>query len=275
MQKAERDRRRVYAQNFLCDPKVAERIVKEATLSKHDAILEIGPGDGALTHLLAQESERVVAIEKDPIQAEKLTRSLRDSNVHPLQADITTYEYLNHFKKSEDGIGDFIVVSNLPYYAATHILRLLLSAQVRPKRMILMFQKEVAERICAKPGDLTVLGVTAQWFADVEPLFEVPPEAFLPKPRVFSEVIKVTPKSNSQLLAKPGDEAGIFRVVRVGFSSKRKKLLNNLVAGLHISREVVENLLAELNLSQNVRAQELTLKNWLDIAKKVEDSIAR
>ncbi len=272
MKKEERNRRRRFGQNFLIDQGFTKRIVDAASLTKEDTVLEIGPGAGALTFLLAEKAGTVFGVEKDPLQALSLTKALQDKHVQNasvLTADITTYQYLKHFPKTYDGIGDFIVVANLPYYAASHIIQMLVAAPVRPKRVIAMVQKEVGERICAKPGDFSVLTLAIQWFADARPLFDVPPEAFQPRPNVVSQVIELTPKKESALPASKIDEAKAFRVAKIGFSSKRKKLSNNIASGLTIPRETVENLLVELGLRPDIRAEELGVENWLDVAKKI------
>jgi 16S rRNA (adenine1518-N6/adenine1519-N6)-dimethyltransferase len=264
----ERNKRRIFAQNFLVDEKYSKMIVAAAELNRQDTVLEIGPGDGALTSLLAAQAGGVIAVEKDPIVGESLRPSLRMHNVSLIQGDIITYEYLHHFKRETDGISDFVVVSNLPYNAGTHIVQMLLTARVRPKRVVVMLQKEVAERICAKPGDFSMLSLVCQWFSETRMLFDVPREAFRPQPNVTSTVILLTPKPNTRLLLPCGQEKEVFRIAKIGFSSKRKKLSNNLQAGLQIPRETVENFLQTIGLEKNIRAEELAPENWLKIAKK-------
>lgn len=271
MDKHERKKRRIYAQNFLIDQKVAENIVAAANISPQDLVLEIGPGEGALTKILTAKSKSVLAVEKDPLEAEKLIVALSGQNVQIVQADITTFEYLKHFPCAGQGIGDFIVVSNLPYNAATFIIRTLLTANVRPRRMIVMVQKEVADRMAARPGDMSVLGLTVQWFAGVRKLFDVPPEAFQPRPKVVSTVLEFVPKEDSRLPLPRSAEQAVFRLMKVGFASKRKKLSNNLANGLQMDRETVENLLVALGIAPTVRAEELTLQDWLDIAKNIQE----
>ncbi len=269
MKSFERDRRRKFGQNFLTDMNVARKIVEAAQLTKDSDVLEIGPGDGVLTRLMAKQCKHVLAVEKDSIAAEKLITSLQDPHAHILQADILTYEYLQHFGRGEDGIVNFTIVSNLPYNAGTHILQMLLTASLRPKRLVVMLQKEVADRVLAKAGNTSMLSVVCQWFAHIEPLMEVQPEAFVPRPHVVSKVIVITPKKNSELLVPFGEEKEVFRIAKMGFASKRKKLSNNLSASLNIPRETVENFFQEMGLSSSVRAEELSLQNWLDLAKRV------
>lgn len=271
MDKHERKKRRIYAQNFLVDQKVAESIVEAVNISSKDLVLEIGPGEGALTKRLATKSSSVLAVEKDPFEAEKLIVAFSGKNVKVVQADITTFEYLKHFTQANNGIGDFVVVSNLPYNAATFIIRILLTADVRPKRMIVMVQKEVADRMAATPGDMSVLGLTVQWFSSVRKLFDVPPEAFQPRPKVMSTVLEFVPKDDANLPLPRNMESSVFRLMKFGFASKRKKLSNNLTNGLQMDRETVENLLAELGMQATIRAEELTLQNWLDIAKRIQE----
>lgn len=269
MDSRERNKRRIFAQNFLVDAVVAKRIVDAAELSSNDSVLEIGPGDGALTGIIAANAKQVIAIEKDAIQAEKMIQKFVNSNVNVIQADATTYAYEQHFPEPVDGIGNYVVISNLPYNAASHILQLLLSSYNRPKKIIAMVQKEVAHRIAAKVGDLSILGITMQWHADIKVLFDVDPMAFRPKPNVYSTVISIIPKPDTELLISRDKEKGIFRLVRIGFSSKRKKLSNNVSSGLQVPRETVENFLLEMGLPVAVRAQDLSCENWLQLAKKL------
>lgn len=268
MKSFERDRRRKFGQNFLVDASISRKIVDAANLTKDSEVLEIGPGDGALTKLMATQCKHILAVEKDSVAAEQLVTTLLKPNVHILQADILTYQYLQHFGKGEDGIANFTIVSNLPYNAGTHILQMLLTAPVRPKRLVVMLQKEVADRVLAKPGNTSMLSVVCQWFAHIEPLFEVGPEAFVPRPKVISKVIAITPKKDSELLLPFGEEKAVFRLAKMGFASKRKKLSNNLSSALNIPRETVENFFREMGLTDSVRAEELSLENWLDLAKR-------
>lgn len=267
MHTGERNRRRKFAQNFLIDKSISQKIVTAARLEPQDSVLEIGPGDGALTRLLGEHAKRIVAVEKDPIQAHKLISSLQVDNIAIIQADIATYDYLGHFAKGEDGISNFVVVSNLPYNAATHILQLILNAAARPKRMIVMTQREVAQRITAKPGDLSILGVATQLLTRAQMLFDVPPEAFVPRPNVFSSVIELLPYKDSELIVPKDDLSGLLRLVRIGFSSKRKKLSNNISSGLGLDKKIVENSLQSNDIDMNIRAEQLSLPQWLSLAK--------
>jgi 16S rRNA (adenine1518-N6/adenine1519-N6)-dimethyltransferase len=262
-------------QNFLKDAAVLQRIVESANLSKEDRVIEIGPGQGALTELLAQKCKKVVAIELDDRLIEMLRSKLRNKeNIEIIHGDILKINLPELVSEYEE----YKVVANIPYYITAPIIRLLLETEYPPKEMILMVQKEVAERICAQAGKMSILAVSVQYYAQPKYLFDVPREAFEPKPKVDSAVIKITAASNQQSVISKNtaeDTKKFFRIVKAGFSAKRKTLANNLSNGLLIDKKKVEEKLNTIMVSppkadqpragKNIRAQELGIEDWIKL----------
>jgi 16S rRNA (adenine1518-N6/adenine1519-N6)-dimethyltransferase len=208
-------------QNFLYNPSILGRIVDAAGLEKSDTAIEIGPGPGRLTRLLAEKVKRVIAIELDHVLFEKLRGDLIGySNVEVIQGDALAFRY--------EDIGRFKVVSNIPYYITTPLIFRLLDAGRQLRTMTLTIQKEVAERIVASPGgkDYGVLSIMVQYHAATELKFIIPKEEFIPVPRVDSAVVHITTLRNPAVAAK--DEEIFFKVVKTAFSQRRKTLANSL-----------------------------------------------
>jgi 16S rRNA (adenine1518-N6/adenine1519-N6)-dimethyltransferase len=249
-------------QNFLKDDAVLQRIVESANLSENDTVIEIGPGQGVLTELLAQKCKKVIAIELDdrliPILTEKFENNGKIEIVH---GDVLKINFPELIEKYEIRDTKYKIVANLPYYITSPIIRLFLETQFPPNEMILMVQKEVAERICAKPGEMSILAVSVQYYAEPKYLFTVPKESFEPMPKVESAVIKIT-KDKEQETRNKQEIKKFFRIVRAGFSAKRKTLANNLSNGLQIDKKEIEDKLISLGFSKNTRAQELKVDDW-------------
>lgn len=248
-------------QNFLFDRNIVGKIVDAAKLSSTDTVLEVGPGLGVLTGALAERAGRVIAVELDRKIAVFLRNKLVGlTNVRLIEADIL------RFYPAEFGLDAFgyKVVANLPYNITAKFLRNFLSGRFKPSEMILMVQQEVAERLIAGPGKLSVLGLSAQFYGRPEILFKVSRNCFWPRPAVDSAVIKII--MNKQL--PKIDEKLFFRTVKIGFSAKRKQLHNNLAAGFHLPGPAAKRVLADLGLDEKIRAQDLSLADWLRIAGK-------
>jgi 16S rRNA (adenine1518-N6/adenine1519-N6)-dimethyltransferase len=253
-------------QNFLKDDAVLQRIVESANLSADDMVIEIGPGHGTLTELLAQKCKKVIAIELDdrliPILTEKFKINNKVEIVHEDILKINLPEFIsNKLAKPKAG---YKVVANLPYYITSPIIRLFLETEYPPKEMILMVQKEVAERICAQAGKMSILAVSVQYYAQPEYLFTVPNESFEPMPKVESALIKI---SNIKSQISNQERKNFFRIVRAGFSAKRKTLVNNLSNGLLIDKKEIEEKLISIGFSKNTRAQELGVEDWNKLIK--------
>lgn len=264
-------------QNFLKDESILNRIVDGANLTDEDTVIEIGPGMGVLTEKLAKVYKKVIAIELDDRLIDLLRNKLRNfENVEVIHDDILKINLPKLLTTNNLQQTTYKVVANIPYYITAPIIKLFLETKYPPSEMILMVQKEVAERIVAKPGNMSILAVAVQYYAKPEYLFTVPREAFDPVPKVESAVIKITnnlPASTrkddclstrgGQLTTYNKENAKhFFRVVRAGFSAKRKTLANNLSSSLQLDKKTVEEKLESFGFSKNTRAQELGVEDW-------------
>jgi len=263
-------------QNFLKDKSVVDKIIQSANLSPDDFVIEIGPGEGVLTEELAKYAGKVIAIEIDSELCKLLRNKFSNKkNVEIINADIlkVNLKLLLNSQGSTLGApkvepwGNYKVIANLPYYITSPIIRLFLESEFPPKEMILMVQKEVAERIVEKPGKMSILAVSVQYYAKPELLFYVDKKSFDPVPKIDSAVMKIIPHP-SPLLKREGEfRKNFFRVVRAGFSAKRKTLLNNLASSFHLGKYEVEEKLKKIGLSPKVRAQELSIEQWKELAE--------
>jgi 16S rRNA (adenine1518-N6/adenine1519-N6)-dimethyltransferase len=243
-------------QNLITDPVILDKIVGAAELSPGDVVLEIGAGLGTLTERLAQQAGRVVAVELD----ERMTAVLQDTlsslnNVALVQGDILA---LNPAQLVQPA-SEYKVVANLPYYITSAVLRHLLESSHRPQRLVVTVQREVAERIVAKPGQMSLLAVSVQFYGEPRLLFRIKPGSFYPSPGVVSAVVRVDMHDTPPVDL---DAAAFFRVVRAGFTQRRKQLRNTLSAGLHVPPEEVAARLQEAGIDPKRRAQTLSLEEW-------------
>jgi len=255
-------------QNFLVDEKVLEDIVAAADLGPEDIVVEVGPGMGTLSFALAEKCKKVVAIEKDRKMSKVLRKEILEklgekANVEILSDDILKIN-LSEFLATR-GIEKYKLVSNIPYYITSPIIKLFLEAEIQPESIVLLMQKEVAERICAEKGGLSVLALSVLLYGEPEMVRTVSHEAFYPAPKVDSTVLKI---SNISKKYSVSDYQKIFRIIKIGFSSKRKRLVNNLSAGIGIGKEEIEKVLMDCGVDKNARAQELEVADWV----KLKDS---
>lgn len=243
-------------QNFLIREDVYETIVEAAALHPTDLVLEVGPGLGFLTSRLASQAGRVIAVELDEKLADYLKVGFSgrgDKKVEIKRSDILRFW-------SDDLIeGKYKIVANLPYNITSFFLRRFLSSLPRPELMVLMLQKEVAERIVARPPEMSLLALSVQYYAEAEIIRTVKASAFWPSPQVDSAVIRIRTKREKVL---PDEEKAFFRLARTGFSAKRKMLKNNLAAGLKIKPGEAEKILVEKGLDPKIRAEDLSLEDW-------------
>ena len=248
-------------QNFLIDKKVVKKFIKACNLTKKDGVLEIGPGIGVLTQEIAKGAKQVIGIEKDLKMVEILKETMRDfKNIKILQGDILK------FKSQESRVKDqesYKVVGNLPFYLTTPVIRKFLEFKNPPREMTLMVQKEVAQRICAKPPKMSILAVSVQFYAEPEIISFVSKKSFWPSPKVDSAIMKLKLKSQKFKV-----NAGLFfKIVKVGFAHPRKQLVNNLSKGLKIDKEKLKNWLFKNNIKPKLRAEALTVENWINLTK--------
>lgn len=250
-------------QNFLKDETVIEKILAVADVGPEDQVFEIGPGLGALTGHMARRAKKVVAIELDHALVERLQSQFSESEgVSILEGNVLEID-LNELLEHADFIaGQYKIVANLPYYITAPILRALLALRVAPQSLTLMVQKEVAERATAKPGDMSLLSLLVQFYSRAHIALMVPPEAFDPVPSVESAVLHLRPIKTFDL---EGDRT-LFRIARAGFAARRKTLANNLASSFRLERSVVEAVLQALGLRVDIRAQALSVEDWVRLA---------
>jgi len=266
--------RRDKGQNFLVDPEVLEDVVGVAALSKQDTVLEIGPGFGVLTQKLVEHAGEVVALEADAVLARHITELFRDrKNLRVIHGDALRID--PHIR------GSYKLVANIPYQITSRLLRIFLERPDHPDLLVLMIQKEVAERIVAEPGGMSLLSVMVQYYATPEIVRIVPRASFWPEPEVDSAILRIQPHP-IPLLKGEGVESpfsskekvgmrseDFFRIVRMGFASRRKQLVNNLAAGLKQSKEIIAAHLRLLGFVPTVRAQELSVDQWKELVHRV------
>ncbi|MDE3840525.1 16S rRNA (adenine(1518)-N(6)/adenine(1519)-N(6))-dimethyltransferase [Bacillus methanolicus] len=235
-------------QNFLIDTNILKRIVDHAQLTAETGAIEVGPGIGALTEQLARNSKKVVAFEIDqrllPILEETMSPY---SNVTIIHQDILKADMQAIIDREFQGINDLMVVANLPYYVTTPIIMKLLEENLPIRGIVVMLQKEVAERMAAKPGskDYGSLSIAVQYYTEPETVMVVPKTVFVPQPNVDSAVIRLIRREEAPV--KVRDEAFFFQVIKASFAHRRKTLLNNLTSQLPDGKEKKEAILAALN----------------------------
>lgn len=241
-------------QNFLVDEIALQEIVDAAEIKKSDLVLEVGPGLGVLTQELASKAARVVTVEKDRTLLPLLKDFLSEyKNVEIINQDILKF----HVK--EKITGKYKVVANIPYYLTSFLLQYFLMQENKPTSMVLMIQKEVGERVVASAGELSILGISVQLFADAEIMAVVPKTSFWPVPKVDSVILKIIPKKK---YPKIKDEKLFFRIVKVAFAGKRKQIHNTLATGFNLSKEQVRSWLEGSNIDHSARPQDLELTQW-------------
>lgn len=264
--------RRPFGQNFLVDESVAREIVASAALSADDTVLEIGPGKGVLSVLIAAQAGRLIAVELDRNLIPTLERKLSAfKNVELVNADFLSFRLPSNVsppKAGQPGAGRFTVISNLPYNAATPIIERFLPLAVW-KTAVVMVQKEVADRITAGPGgrDYGVLSIMCQYFCSPERLFDVAPSSFKPAPKVTSTVLRLENK------LPPPPPNGFFKLVKAAFQQRRKTVLNSLSAATGIPKDTLSGQLTSCSIDPSLRPEKLTEKDYLCLTKMLENSI--
>ena len=260
-------------QNFLVDPVALERVVMAAELTPQDTILEIGPGLGSLTRYLACAGRQVIAVELDGRLIPPLQEVLRPyPNVHIVKGDILQLNLRELMAPCLPQVGQdieqregYVVVANIPYYITSPLLRHLLENSLPPKRLTLTVQMEVALRICATPGEMSLLALGVQVYGQPRIAARIPAGAFYPVPQVDSAVVRV--ELFPQALFPAPVLKGVFRLAKAGFSQKRKMLRNALSSGLHLSASQAEELLHRASIDPTRRAETLSLDEWGKLAK--------
>ncbi len=245
--------KKILGQHWLTDIEALEAIVELAEIKPTDTVLEIGPGLGNLTSYLVRQAGHVIAVEKDEDLARNLAKSLKHDAVQIIAADILKFD-LNNLPAA------YKVVANIPYYLTSNLLRTLSESLNPPATMVLLLQQEVAERVVAKPGQMSLLSVSVQLYNDCQLGVRVPADKFTPPPKVDSQTVIL--KRRQKPLFDELDTQMFFRIVKAGFSQRRKKLRSSLAGGLKLSKEQTDDLLTKAGIDANLRAQELSLHQW-------------
>ncbi|MBU0671285.1 ribosomal RNA small subunit methyltransferase A [Patescibacteria group bacterium] len=255
--------KRDFGQNFLIDQNIINKIIKTADLQKNDVVLEIGAGFGNLTQALSENCEKVIAVEPDneifPV-LENLSKA--NPNIIPIKKGIFDVDFS---AIPEIKAGKYKIVANLPYQITSHVFRTFLEHGPQPKAITVMIQKEVAERIMAKVGQKNLLALSIEFYSDPEIAFKVSRSCFYPQPKVDSAVVHL-PKIGKK---HDIDEKRFFQVLKIGFSSKRKTLVNNLRNGLKLDKNELIIIFNKQALKENIRPQELDLEQWVKLIDAV------
>ena len=253
--------RKGLGQNFLIDSAALRKLVEAAEVEAQSDVLEIGPGVGSLTAELARSAGRVTAVEIDANLIPVLRQVLATyPNVHLVHGDILEID-LDALQLTPG----YLVVANIPYYITSAIIRRLLEAPVRPARMVLTVQREVAERLAAAPGDLSLLAVSVQFYGQPQIVTKLNPAAFWPRPDVESAVVRIDVYP-TPIVEVPSEQA-FFRVVRAGFSQKRKQLRNAISSGMSVNKARADELLLGSGIDPSRRAETLTLEEWAALTR--------
>jgi 16S rRNA (adenine1518-N6/adenine1519-N6)-dimethyltransferase len=254
-------------QNFLTDQSSLQEIVQIAEIDQRDNVLEIGPGLGNLTFMLAACAKEVIAVEIDPNLIPILESIFANAgNVRIIHGDILNIR-INEIIQGPE----YVVVANIPYYITSALFRHLLEAENRPARMILTVQYEVAERICAQPGKMSLLALSVQVYGSPELKAKIPAAAFYPQPEVDSAVVRVD--LFDTLPIESGQLDLFFRLAKAGFSQKRKTMRNALSAGMAWSKENTAEYLIRAGIDPQRRAQTLSLTEWITLTGVIETVI--
>ncbi len=258
--------KKALGQNFLYDDQILAQITTAAEINPDDVVLEIGPGIGALTKHLSVVSGKVIAVEIDgrlmPILEDQLDSY---KNVEIVQADILKLPLRVYVA---DG---FKVVANIPYYMTGILLRHILSGDRRPSMVVITIQRQVADRLTAKPGQMSLLSTTAQYYGDIEVLFGIKAGSFWPRPEVDSAVVRI--RIHPGPLLNKDEEESFFRLVKIGYSQKRKQLQKNFRALGYPSSKLYK-ILSEANIDGRRRAQSLSIEEWMELTRALSRDIS-
>ncbi|PKM91095.1 ribosomal RNA small subunit methyltransferase A [Candidatus Falkowbacteria bacterium HGW-Falkowbacteria-1] len=262
-------------QNFLVNEDVYDQVISCANLEKDDVVLEVGPGLGILTFKMSKLVKKVLAVELDEKLAEVLNTLIISKEIKNIK--IFNNDVLKIKGDNVSKLGKYKIVANLPYNITSIFLRKFLTIANKPELIVLLLQKEVVERIISKPPKMSLLSISVQFYADAEIIAEVSKNNFYPAPQVESAIIRIKPrpfcrsgKENKPVFNNYEDEKRFFRLLKYGFSAKRKMLKNNLSSALNIEQAKIEEILRFLNLDLKCRAEQLSIDNWLDIFEKID-----
>ncbi|HOW13030.1 MAG TPA: 16S rRNA (adenine(1518)-N(6)/adenine(1519)-N(6))-dimethyltransferase RsmA [Candidatus Pacearchaeota archaeon] len=251
-------------QNFLINKNIIKKIIRSSNISKNDIVLEIGPGIGTLTIELSKKAKKVITIEKDKTIIKILKETTKGfKNIKIINQDILKIKKIKINKK-------YKIIANLPYYIVFPILKKFLEEENPPHEMILTIQKEVAQKIVKKPPKANFLSIFINFYCNSKILFFIPKESFWPKPKVDGAVIKLSNIKNKNLEV---DKFLFYKVIKIGFSSPRKKIINNYFNNIKLNKKEVYNLFNKININPNLRPENLSLKDWIKLTEEISNLI--
>jgi 16S rRNA (adenine1518-N6/adenine1519-N6)-dimethyltransferase len=255
-------------QNFLVDRRYLSHILHAARIDPQDTIIEVGPGLGVLTEKLADVAGMVIGVEVDPLLARHLETSLgRRENVRVLQGDVLELDPAELIAGSSGC--PYKVVANLPYSVAAAVLRHFLEASMKPTLVVVLVQKEVAQRMTASPGQMSLLSVAVQLYGKPKIVLKIPPTAFHPRPKVESALIRIEVLPQPALIVE--DIEAFFSLVRAGFAHRRKQLHNSLSQELSVPGPTIKEALSRAGIEPSRRAQTLSIEEWGSLYRSMED----
>ena len=253
-------------QNFLTSQTIVNDIVRAAELNKNDIVLEIGPGKGILTKALLKKVGQVIAIEKDrrliPLLEERFEEEIKKQRLKVIEGDILIYD----IKKLGVQNGKYKLVANIPYYITGKFLKKILTSNIQPRKIVLLLQKEVAQRIAREKKE-SILSISVKVYGTPKYVKTVPARCFKPRPKISSAIVAIENISKNNF--KNVDEKSFFALVKRGFSQKRKKLIGNLKT--LTERTTLENIFQELGINTNARAEEISTEIWLQMIQKLSN----
>ena len=235
-------------QNFIIQESAIKEMIDSADLNSDDTILEIGPGKGDLTQAIAPKVKKLIVVEKDARLCSLLKKTL-NKNIEIIHKDILKFDIQ---------CKDYKIVANIPFYITSPIIRKFLETENPPKLISLMVQKEVAQRICAKPPKMNILAVSVQYYAKPEIISYIPKQAFYPQPKVDSAIIKIIPYRFKR-------KNIFFKIVKAGFAHPRKQLINNLSKNLRLNKEDTQAWLKKNKIKPEQRAETLSVEEWINL----------
>ena len=263
---------RLRGQNFLIDETVVEKMIQIAAVKSTDHILEIGPGFGILTKRLADQAKSVTAIEIDKKLVQVLSEILSDKpNVKVIEGDV-----LKIFPDLIKSLPtDYRIVANLPFQITSHFLRKFLDTVKKPKDMVLIVQKELAARICAEPGQMSLISLAVQLYGSPQIKKLIDRSSYWPSPRVDTVILKISniSQGSAEKLSQP-QLINFWRIARIGFSSRRKQLHNNLAAGLKKNNDQIKEIISKIGLNSHCRPQELAVNDWIQLFQQISSDLS-
>ena len=256
-------------QNWLTNPRILEKIISAAEITGNDIVLEIGPGLGSLTERLSRKAGTVIAVEKDHRLIGFLKEKFKNqANVKLIESDILKFDpamvpvVLQWAPLQSLRPRNYKIIGNIPYYITSNLLRVIFEKWPKPEVVVFTVQKEVAQRIIAKPPHMNLLALSIQYYAGPEIISYISKNNFKPIPKVDSAIIRLKPKS---LNLDPEETTRFFKLIRAGFAGKRKQLINSLVHNLKRERSSIENYMKKAGIDPKSRPEELVIESWIKL----------